>query len=106
MGQTAQDIRAHLAAFSHNLLVLLRRELESDNGVREEKVERKRADQLVRRERQARAAGRKVAAVQKRLPSVVQLTAQFIRTLRNGILTGMRWIRALELLRAATKAYL
>jgi hypothetical protein len=106
VGQTAQETRAHLVALSHNLLVLLRRQLECDSGVREEKVERKRADQLVRRERKARAAGRKLAAVQKRLPSVIQLTAQFIRTLRNGILTGMRWVRAQELLRATTKAYL
>ncbi len=52
------------------------------------------------------ALGRTVAAVQKFLPVAIQLTAQFIRTLRNGILLGMRWARALELLRAATKSYL
>jgi hypothetical protein len=42
----------------------------------------------------------------KLLPTVVQLTAQFIRTLRNGILMGMRWARAMELLLAAMKSYL
>jgi hypothetical protein len=34
------------------------------------------------------------------------LTAQFIRTLRNGILVGMRWAKALALLRESTKVYL
>jgi len=31
---------------------------------------------------------------------------QYLASLRNGILVGMRWTRALELLRAATKSYL
>jgi hypothetical protein len=106
VGPVAQEIRAHLAALSHNLLVLLRRQLERVHGIREEKVERKREEQTRQRNTRAAAAGRKVAPTQKLLPTVVQLTAQYIRTLRNGILTGMRWARALELLRATTKSYL
>ena len=85
---------------------LLREELERDHGIREEKVERKREAQLLQRQIRAQAQGRKVAAVQKLLPVAVQMTAQFIRSLRNGILSGMRWTWALELLRASTKAYL
>lgn len=106
VGEVAQEVRAHLVALTHNLLVLLRRDLEVGQGVREEKVERKREQQLVQRETQAKAAGRKVAAVEKLRPAIIQLTAQFIRSLRNGILAGMRWARALELLRASTKSYL
>lgn len=106
VGEVAQEVRAHLVALTHNLLVLLRRDLEVGHGVREEKIERKREQQLVQRETQAKAAGRKVAAAEKLRPAIIQLTAQFIRSLRNGILAGMRWARALELLRASTKAYL
>lgn len=106
VGEVAQDVRAHLVALSHNLMVLLRRQLERAHGMREEKVERKRETRIQQRKSRAAAAGRKVAAVHKLLPAVVQLTVQFIRTLRNGILTGMRWARALELLRATTKTYL
>jgi hypothetical protein len=106
VGEVAQEVRAHLVALTHNLLVLLRRQLERDHGIREEKVEQKREVQTQQRESRAAAAGRKVAAVHQLLPPVVQLTAQFIRTLRNGILNGMRWAPALELLRAATKSYL
>ena len=106
VGPVAQEIRAHLVALTHNLLVLLRGELAREHGIREEKVEQKRQGQLIQRQTQARALGRTVAAIQKFLPVAIQLTAQFIRTLRNGILLGMRWARALELLRASTKSYL
>lgn len=106
VGSVAQETRAHLVALTHNLLILLRRELEREHGIREEKVEQKRREQLIQRQTQARALGRSVAAIQKFLPAAIQLTAQFIRTLRNGILLGMRWARALELLRASTKSYL
>ena len=106
VGEVAQDIRAHLVALSHNLMVLLRQQLDRAHGIWEEKVEQKRAVQTRERKSRAAAAGRKIAASHKLLPTVVQLTAQFIRTLRNGILMGMRWARALELLRAATKSYL
>ncbi len=77
-----------------------------EHAVREEKVERKREGQVADRERRARAAGRKVPAVQKLLPVAVQLTAQYIRSIRNGILVGMRWIEALRHLRASMMAYL
>jgi len=106
VGPVAQETRAHLAALTHNLLVLLRRELEREHGIREEKVEQKRATQWIQRQAKARAQGRKVAAIQKFLPVAVQLTAQFIRSLRNAILTGMRWARAVELLRTSAKSYL
>lgn len=106
VGPVAQEIRAHLVALTHNLLVLLRRKLEQEQGIREEKVEQKRVTQLIQRRTRAQALGRKVAAVHKLLPAVVQLTAQFIRALRNAILAGRRWTAALGLLRAATKSYL
>ena len=74
-------MRAHLVALSHNLMVLLRRELDRAYGIREGKVEQKREVRTRQRRSRAAAAGRKVAAVHKLLPAVVQLTAQFIRTL-------------------------
>jgi hypothetical protein len=106
VGPVAQETRAHLVALTHNLLVLLRGELQRDHGIREEKVERKREAQLLQRQIRAQALGRQVAAVQKLLPVAVQLTAQFIRSLRNAILSGMRWTAALELLRTSTKGFL
>ncbi len=48
MGATAQDIRAHLVALTHNLLLLFRETLGREHGIKEEKVERKHAEQRKR----------------------------------------------------------
>lgn len=106
VGKIAQEIRAHFFALTHNLLVLLRRQLEVTTGMREEKVVAKRREALKQREIKAQESGRQVAVIQRLLPDVVQLTAQFIRTLRNGILVKIRWQAALEPLRATMKAYI
>jgi hypothetical protein len=65
-----------------------------------------RAEALVERETKAQESGKKVAAIHRLLPGVVQLTAQFIRTLRNGIALRMRWLAALAPLRISMAAYL
>ena len=106
VGEVAQEIRAHLFALTHNLLVLLRRHLDVSAGIREEKVVKKRQKALVKREAKAQESGRKVAGIHRLLPAVVQLTAQFIRTLRNGIAVGMLSLAALAPLRASMKSYL
>ncbi len=105
-GAVAQEIQAHFFALTHNLLVLLRNHLEQTQGIREVKVEQKRQRGLETRRERAAAAGRQVSWFQDRLPAVVQLTAQFIRTLRNGILTKRRWIDVLPLLRRSMESYL
>ena len=48
----------------------------------------------------------KAAFIQSLMPVAVQLTAQFIRALRNGIIVGMRWLAAVDVFRTAMKAYL
>lgn len=106
VGQTAQDVRAHLVALTHNLLLLFRETLGREHGMKEEKVERKHAEQLREREEKAAAAGRHVAPTQKLLPSIIQLTAQFVRAVRNGILGQMTLRDVLGSLRMAMFAYL
>lgn len=49
-------------------------------------MERKHAEQLRERDEKAAASGRHVAPAQRLLPAVIQLTAQFVRAVRNGIL--------------------
>ena len=46
-----------------------------------------------------------MAAIHRLLPAVVQQTAQFIRTIRNGIVLRMRWLAALAPLRTSLAAY-
>jgi hypothetical protein len=106
VGLTAQEMRAHLVALTHNLLMLFRERLGREHGLKEEKVERKHADQLRDRQEKAQAVGRQVAPIQGFLPAVVQLTSQFVRAVRNGILGQMGWKAILRNLRAAMSAYL
>ena len=44
-----------------------------------------RAKARLNRETNAQESGKKVAAIHRLLPAVAQLTAQFIRTIRNGM---------------------
>jgi len=73
---------------------------------KEEKVERKHAEQLREREEKAAASGRHVAPAQSLLPAVIQLTAQFVRAVRNGILGQLALRDVLGSLRMAMFAYL
>jgi hypothetical protein len=64
-----------------------------------------RAEALLQRETKAQESGKKVAAIHRLLPAVIQRTAQFIRTIRDGIVLRMRWLAALALLRISMAAY-
>ena len=98
--------RAHLVALTHNLLLLFRETLGREHGMKEEKVERKHAEQLRERDEKAAASGRHVAPAQRLLPAVIQLTAQFVRAARNGILGQLALKDVLGSLRMAMFAYL
>jgi len=68
--------------------------------------ERKHAEQLREREEKAAASGRHFAPAQRLLPAVIQLTAQFVRAVRNGILGQLRLRDVLGSLRMTMFAYL
>jgi hypothetical protein len=105
-GVVAREIQAHCFALAHNLLILLRRELHLRHGIRELKVEKKHQSSMNRRTQAARKADRSIHPALWKLPAVVQLTAQFIRTLRNGIWSKARWHKVLPHFQASLCAYL
>lgn len=105
-GQVAREIQAHFFALTHNLLVLFRRKLATDHDIRERKLEKKRLDWLEKRTAQAKTAGRNVHPVQWKLPPVVQMSLQFIRTLRNGILARRCYRAVLPSFAAMLSGYL
>ena len=105
-GALAQDTQAHVLALTHNLLVLIRDKLAREHGIQELKVVQKRETALERRHEMAASCGRVVAHFQEKLPPIVQLTVQFIRTLRNGILGKLRWLAAVAHLRTSMEKYL
>lgn len=105
-GSVAQEIQGHFIALTHNLLVLFRRYLKDEHDIEEQKLIHKRAQQLKQRTKQARAQGRKVHPLHRKMPQVVQMSLQFIRTLRNLISHEVSMAAALGRFRASLSAYL
>jgi hypothetical protein len=61
---------------------------------------------LLKRETKAQESGKNGAPIHRLLPVVVQQTAQFIRTTRNGNVLRMRGLAALAHLLISMAAYL
>jgi len=91
---------------AHNLLVLLRRDLATHQGIREEKLEKKREQNLARRTQAASANGKSLLPALWKLPPVVQLSVQYVRAVRNAIWAQARWLATLPRLAAMLRAYL
>lgn len=81
-----REIHAHFVALAYNLLTLFRDFLELEHGIREEKLETKRQRYLDTRQSEAAQHGREVHPLDFATATVVQLSAQFIRCLRNYLL--------------------
>lgn len=105
-GEVAREIHGHFFSLTHNLLVLLRGRLHRDHGLREVKIEKKRSQWLKKRAQTARSSKREVHPIQWKLPPIVQMSLQFIRTLRNGIITRRRWLAVLPCFAAMLNSYL
>jgi len=102
----ARQIQRHFLALSHNLLVLFRGLLAQHFGMREEKLERRRLTELDRREEVAERKGARLHPLHRLMPTIVQLSLQFIRTLRNHILAHRSFRQTLPQMRAMLVAYL
>jgi len=105
-GTVAQQIQGHFFALTHNLLVLFRHYLESAHGLKETKLIRKRDSALEQRRERAQAAGRQVHPLHAKMPPVVQLSLQFIRTLRNYISQGVSLAASIARFEAMLASYL
>jgi len=104
-GEVARQIQGHFLALCHNLLVLFRGLLDHHFGIREEKLERRRLEQLDRREQVAEAQGARLHPLHRWMPTIVQLSVQFIRSLRNQIIAHLSFRQALPQIRAMLVAY-
>ena len=105
-GEVAQEIQGHFFALTHNLLVLFRNYLHSQHGMEELKLIQKREAWLKERERIAREKGGQVHPLHYKTPPVIQLSAQFIRALRNQIIRQTSLADALGRFDAILRAYL
>jgi hypothetical protein len=105
-GEVAQAVQAHFLALTHNLLVLFRNYLQTEFGIEEHKLIQKREHTLQKRECRAAEAGGQIHPLHREMPSVVQLSVQFIRTLRNQISQNNSLAASITRLAAMLHAYL
>ena len=102
-GKCAQ---AQFMALTDNLTVLLERKIESEEGISDTKIEKKRKRRIEADRKTIQEAGRKENPLVTRSYKAVQRSFQFIRWLRHSLLVETSWRPAIEALRPLMRAYL
>lgn len=105
-GRIAQQQQSHFVALAHNLLVLFLERLRRHHGLREEKLLAKREQHLAARAVRARQRGGRLSPLLCWLSDAAQLSAQFIRCLRNLLLINPPLRESVPRFRAMLTAYL
>jgi len=98
--------QANFICMTHNLLVLLERKLEAEEGIREKKIERKREKRLAAEIAIIKAAGRKPNPLAQACYRCVKRTLQFIREVRLASDHKVSWRAAVVTLRLVMEKYL
>lgn len=105
-GPVAAQVQNEFLVLAHNLLLLLSARLEAQEGIRDEKVERKYEAALQARKKAARAKGRTVSIWVGPLRMITRWSSQFTRWLQDAIQHGWEWQIAVEKLQPLMRAYL
>lgn len=98
--------QAHFVCLAHNLLLMLERRIGESEGIRDEKVEVKRAARQALAERAAAAAGRRPNPLVAGCARATERSLQFIRWLRYCLGKPRHWNLEIETLRPYMKAYI
>ena len=98
--------QAHFVCLAHNLMLMLERRIGESEGIRDEKVEVKRAARQALAERVAAAAGRRPNPLVGGCVRATERSLQFIRWLRYCLGNPRRWSLEIEALRPYMKAYI
>ena len=102
-GPVAQAMQSHFVALTHNLLALFLEQLRLDHGLTDQKLIDKRIEHLAGR---AECRGRILSPFLRLVFDASQLSAQFIRCVRNPMTVGTRYIDAIPRFRCMLAAYL
>lgn len=103
---TAKTQQALFMVLSHNMMLILEKKLEVQEGIVDEKVRRKRVQRLAADSQRAVAAGRTPNSLVENLHRATQRSLQFIRWLRTGLTLNTSWQQAVEHLRPLMLKYL
>lgn len=104
--EVARCQQAHFLCLAHNLLLLLERRLEREEGITDEKVEAKRRKRIEEMEQRVKASGLLPNPMVVKCTRITQRSLQFIRWLRNALDAASPWARAVEILRPLMANYL
>jgi len=107
-GPVAQAMQSHFVALTHNLLVLVLflEQLRLDHGLTDQKLIDKRIEHLAGRAARAECRGRILSPFLRLVFDASQLSAQFIRCVRDLMTVGTRYIDAIPRFRCMLAAYL
>ena len=102
-GKCAQ---AQFMTLTHNLTLLLEWKIESEEGIFDTKIEKKRQKRIEEERQKIQKAGRKENPLVTQSYKAVQRSFQFLRWLRDSLLIDTSWRPAMEALRPLMRAYL
>lgn len=105
-GSICQQVQAHFACMTHNLILLFEAGLKSDFGIEPLKLHKKREQALKNREKKAAERGGSVNPLLYRIRIPTQFSCQLIRSLRNAIDARKRLREHLPVFRNIMEAYI
>lgn len=103
---TTKTQQALFITLAHNLLLMLEKKLEVEEGITDEKVRRKQVKRLAMDIQKARRAGRIPNCLVENVTRATQRSLQFIRWLRTGLTLNTSWEKAVEQVRPLMLHYL
>jgi hypothetical protein len=105
-GPVAAQVQNEFLVLVHNLLLVLSQRLETEEGIRDEKVEAKYEAALKVRTTVARQNGKAVSPWVRLLRRITRWSSQFTRWLQDAMVHGWAWDLAIAKLRPLMRAYL
>jgi hypothetical protein len=98
--------QAHFICLAHNLMVILERDIEANEGIKDQKLIDKRQKRLDELREQIRCSGRLPNTMVLKCARLAERSLQFIRWLRYCLRTPTSWRAGLDSLRPLMSAYL
>lgn len=105
-GPVAAQVQNEFLVLVHNLFLLFSARLEAQEGIRDEKVERKYAAALLLRKKTAAAQGRTVSPWVQALRRITRWSSQFTRWMQDAFLHSWDWPLGIQKLKPLMQAYL
>jgi len=106
VGPVPAQVQNEFLVLAHNLMLNLSQRLESEEGIRDEKVEIKYEAALKKREAEAKQKGREVSPWVRGLRRITRWSSQFTRWLQDAIIHNWPWQAGVAKLRPLMLAYL